>query len=100
MLTTLRFEYADVQKLPQALDVVKEEIAEVCQTLIKESKVFRAMISSFEFDHVEATRNCHFALPPSGEDFWKNRQEMFLAIDRGVMKSKLQYAKLIYRLKA
>jgi len=100
VLTTLRFEYADIQKLPHALGAVKEEIAEACPTLIKEGKPFQAMISSFEFDHVEVIVTTYYNLPPTGEEFWKNRQEMFLAIDRGVMKSKLQYAKPIYRVKA
>ena len=34
-----------------------------------------------------------FDLPPTGEDFWANREQMLLAIDRGVRKSGIQYAK-------
>ena len=96
VLTTLRFEYKDIQKLPVALIAIKEEIAKACPKLINDGrKPFRAMISSFERDCVEVTINCSFDLPPSGSDFWANRHEMFLAIDRGVTKSDIHYAKPI-----
>ena len=117
VITTLRFEYKDIQQIPKTLQLVKEEIAKACPTLIKEGKPFRGMISSFERDYVEATINCSFELPPTGEAFWANREQMvstynfwvllcslsplinfhctipqFLAIDRGVNKSGISYA--------
>jgi len=95
VLTTLRFEYGDISKIPDALEAAKEEIIKACPKLIREGKPFRAMISSFERDCVEATINCNFELPPTGEDFWANREQMFLAIDRGVKSSGIHYAKPI-----
>lgn len=92
VITTLRFEYEDIQKLPQALEAVKEEISMACPKLITKDKPFRAMISSFGHDFVEVTVNCAFGLPPSGEAFWANREQMFYAIDRGVRKSGILYA--------
>ena len=58
VLTTLCFEYRDIQKIPKALDAAKEEIVKTCPKLIQKEKPFRAMISSFERNHVEATINC------------------------------------------
>ena len=96
VLTKLRFEYEDVQTIPKALENVKEEISKACPKLIANGKPFRAMISSFEQHYVEATVNCSLELPPTGEDFWANREQMFLAIDRGVRRSGIRYAKPIY----
>lgn len=76
VLTTLRFEYDDVQRIPAALELAKQEIEAPCPKLIKKGKPFRAMISSFERDYVEATVNCSFELPPTGETFWANREQM------------------------
>jgi small-conductance mechanosensitive channel len=94
--TTLRFKYQDVQKLPDALDKVKAEIEKSCPTLITKGKPFRAKITSFERDHVEATVDCRFELPPFGDEFWGTRQNMFLAIDRAVTSCGLEYAKSGY----
>lgn len=99
VLTLLRFEYSDIQKIPKTLELIKQEIAESCPKLIKNGKKpFRAMLSSFERDYVEATINCSFEISPTGEEFWANREQMFLAIDRGVGKSEIQYARPIYHL--
>lgn len=93
MLTKLRFSYDDIQKIPDALEICKDEIKAACPKLITDdSKPFRAMISSFETLFVEVTFNTNFTLPPTGEKFWANRQELFLAIDRGVKKAGLSYA--------
>jgi len=93
IVTYLRFSYADIPQIPETLTAVKEEITKACPKLILKGKPFRAMISSFERGYVEATVNCSFDLPPTGEDFWANREQMLLAIDRGVRKSGIQYAK-------
>ncbi|KAL7544108.1 hypothetical protein ACHAXR_013586 [Thalassiosira sp. AJA248-18] len=98
ILTTVRFKYKDIQKIPKALEAAKEEISNACPNLIKKGKPFRAMISSFERDFVEATINCNFQTPPTGEEFWATREKMFLAIDRGINKSEIQYADPIYHL--
>lgn len=99
ILTTLRFEFKHVQCIPKTLEAIKEEIAKACPKLINDgTKPFRAMISSFEKDHVEACINCYFDLPPTGEDFWANREQMFLAIDRGVKKTEVEYYTPIYRI--
>lgn len=98
VITQIRFEYKDMQNIPKALEAAKKEIAKSCPELIKEGKPFRAMISSFERHYVEATVNCSFELPPTGEVFWANREQMFLAIDRGVRKSGIQYANPLHHL--
>jgi small-conductance mechanosensitive channel len=93
VLTKIHFSYDDIQKIPGALDICKDEIKKACPTLILTGKPFRAMISSFETHFVEVTFNINFSLPPTGEEFWANRQEMLLAIDRGVKKAGLSYAR-------
>jgi small-conductance mechanosensitive channel len=97
--TTLRFKYQDIQQLPDALEKIKAEIEKSCPTLITKGKPFRAKITSFERDHVEATVDCRFELPPFGDEFWGTRQDMFLAIDRAVTSCGLEYAKPGYFLK-
>ena len=72
--------------------MAKEEIVKACPKLMTKGKVFRAMIDSFERDHVAAVVTCNFKLPPTGEDFSANKEQMLLAIDRGVRKSGLQYS--------
>ena len=91
VLTKLRFKYDDIQSIPAAMEICKEEIKQSCPELILEGKPFRAMISSFETHYVEVTFNTNFTLPPTGEKFWANRQVLFLAIDRGVKKAGLRY---------
>lgn len=86
----------DIQKLPEALAFIKEEIVQSCPTIITKGKPFRAKISSFERDHVQATVDCRFELPPVGDTFWENREEMFLAIDRAVRKAGLNYARPVF----
>ncbi|KAL7500393.1 hypothetical protein ACHAWT_008147 [Skeletonema menzelii] len=93
VLTKLRFSYDDIQSIPGALEICKEEIKKSCPALTVEGKPFRAMISSFETNFVEVTFNTNFTLPPTGEKFWANRQALFLAIDRGVKKAGLSYYK-------
>ena len=93
VLTKLRFSYVNIQSIPGALEICKDEIKVACPELITDgSKPFRAMISSFETGFVEVTFNTNFFLPPTGEKFWANRQELLLSIDRGVKKAGLSYA--------
>jgi hypothetical protein len=99
VLATLRFKYEDIQQLPDTLAKIKEEIVKSCPKLITKGKPFRANMTSFERDHVEVTVDCRFEMPPFGDEFWDNRQEMLLAIDRGVRSCGLQYAKPGYFLK-
>jgi len=91
VLTKIRFSYDDIQKIPDAMEICKDEIKKACPKLILEGKPFRAMISSFETHFVEVTFNTNFSISPTGEAFWANRQELFLAIDRGVKKAGLSY---------
>ena len=97
-LSVYDFISSDIQKLPDALLTIKEEIIESCPKLITKGKPFRAKVSSFERDHVEVIVDCRFELPPVGDEFWNNREIMLLAIDRGVKKCGLQYAKPIHPL--
>ena len=91
VVTALQFEYKDVQKIPDALALVKEEIgAASCPKLIVRKKTFRAMISGFERNQVEATVSCSFKVTPMGEEFCQQREQMYLAIDRGVSKSEIR----------
>jgi hypothetical protein len=81
----------DIQKLPEALPIIKEEIANSCPKLITKGKPFRAKITSFERDHVQVSVDCRFDMRPVGDAFWQEREEMYLAIDRGVRRSGLDH---------
>jgi hypothetical protein len=63
------------------LEAIKEEIKEECPHLITDGKrPFRAVWSSFVDDRLELLVECHFSLPPSGNEYWTNRQNMLMAI--------------------
>lgn len=89
----LRFEYSDLDILPDLLNDIKEEITASCPKLILDgSKPFQALLSAYETDHVEAYVNCHFVIPPGTDEFVNNRQQVLLAIARALKKNGVKIA--------
>lgn len=84
----LRFHYSDSKNIPKVLSDIKEEIRSSCPKLITDgSKPFHALLSSYQPDHVQAELNCHFNIQPGSREFATNREQVLLAIARGVEKS-------------
>lgn len=96
----LRFGYSDLPKLPKLLDDIKSEIRISCPKLITDgSKPFQVILTAYEADHIQATVNCHFNIPPATGEFAENRQEVLLAISRALEKNGVGFAlpSIVYR---
>jgi len=90
---TLRFKYSDMDKLPSALEEIKEEIRLSCPKLISDgSKGFMALLVQYNDDHVEGMVMAHFDIPPVTAEFANNRNEFVLAIARALKKHNVDLA--------
>ncbi|KAL7482512.1 hypothetical protein ACHAW6_009090 [Cyclotella cf. meneghiniana] len=85
---TLRISYDDAAKIPKLLDNIKEEIRLSCPKLITDgTRAFRAHWQNFEDDHLQVVVDCHFAIKPTGDEYYDNRQAVLEAIYRAVKKT-------------
>lgn len=90
---TIRFQYSDLDKLPNVLNDIKSEIKTSCPSVILDgSKPFQALLSAYKEDHVEAIVNVHFNIPPATNEFANNRQQVLLAVARALRKNDVQVA--------
>lgn len=90
---SLRFQYADLDKLPDVLEDIKSEIRFSCPKLIADgSKPFQALIKSYETDHIEGFINFHFNIPVNSGAYAENRQVVLLAIARALKKNDVSFA--------
>lgn len=89
---SLRFKYADLNKIPTILQQVKEGVKESCPKLVTQGTTYRAVITSFEADHVQALVNFHFDIPAETEAFNRNRQEVLLVIARVMQENDVEFA--------
>jgi small-conductance mechanosensitive channel len=89
----LKFQYKDVDNLEQLCEDIKSEIRASCRALIKDgTRPFRAFWTGFQDDHLEVTVDAHFNIQPVGDEYWRNRQQVLLAINRAVKKNKCAFA--------
>jgi hypothetical protein len=90
---TLRFSYEDLAKISDIVAAIKMEIKKTCPALITDgSRPFRVHFKDFQPDHLEVGVDCHFDLPPMGNVFWENRQEVLLAISKATQCLGVQFA--------
>jgi len=95
VLQHLRFDYDDMDKLPALAETIRRELPKVCPNLIMDgSRPFRVLVSDMCDTHVEFMVNAHFALPPIGDLYWTNRQQVILTIHRCVQEHGLKIAVL------
>ncbi len=108
----LRVSYEDAAKIPKFLESIKEEIRNSCPKLITDGsrwvrayirlnqtptctnsvisilhRPFRAHWRNYEDDHLEIVVDAHFTIPPTGNEYWDNRQSMLEAISHAAKKS-------------
>lgn len=90
----LRFQYADINKVPAILNDMLEEIRSTCSpSLITDgSKPFQAVLTKYEPDHIEAEVTCHFSVPPGSADFVTLRQSVLLAIAEAMQINNAEFA--------
>jgi len=87
----LRFQYKDLDQLPDVLSDIKEEIRLSCPKLIPE-KSFYAVLVSYEADHIRTLILAHFSIKPVTREFVYNRQEFLLAIARATKRHNVSFA--------
>jgi len=89
----LRFKYSDLSKVPDVLDTIKQEIKANCWDLIVDgSKPFRAVLTQYEPDHVQAEITCNFNLKPGSAGFIEARQQVLLAIANAIAMHNVEFA--------
>ena len=92
---TLRFHYDDAGKVPEVLEDIREEIQKSCPRLItNNSRPFRVFWTNINEDHLEVMVDTHHNIAPLGDAYWKNRQEVLMAIHRAVKKNNLKLAEM------
>lgn len=85
----VRFRYSDLEKIPDVLCEIKEEIRLSCPKL--SSKVL-AVLRSYEKDHIEAIVRAHFDIKPATIEGLENRHDFLLAIGRAMKKKQVNFA--------
>lgn len=88
----MRFQYKDLDQVPKVLQDIKEELKTSCPKIVTEGAVYRAVITSYEPDHVQATVNVHFDIPAETEAASRNRQEALLTMARVMDKHGVAFA--------
>ena len=88
----LRFQYKDLEKVPKVLIEIKDELRTSCPKIVTEGAIYRAVITSYEPDHVQATVNVHFDIPAETEASNRNRQEALLTMARVMDKHGMEFA--------
>jgi small-conductance mechanosensitive channel len=90
---TLRFHYKDVDKMPNILEDIREEIKFSCPRLITDnSRPFRVFWTNFNEDHLEVVVDTHHNIAPIGDAYWINRQNVLMAIAKALRKHDVEFA--------
>ena len=90
---TLRFRYQDLDKIPDLVNDIREEIAASCPKVITDgSRTFRVKWVDFCDDHVEVLVDCRLRNPPSGDNYYEARQGVLEAIARATKKKRVEFA--------
>jgi ABC-type thiamine transport system ATPase subunit len=94
----LRLRYEDANRVPACCAAILQEIQEACPAVITDgTRPFRAVLRSFEKDHLVVMVDVHFAgIKPIGTAYWNNRQEVLLAVHRAVTKSECQFVTTLW----
>ena len=91
----LRFKYSDLSKIPAVLEAIKKEIQTQvsAEELITDgSRPFRAVLTQYEPDHVQAEITCNFNLKPGSSGYIEARQQVLMAIAQAVAQSNVEFA--------
>jgi len=90
---TLHFQYADIDRIPQLLEDIKQEISNACgPELIEDgSRPFLATWSGYQGSHLEVLVDAHFSLPPLSNSFYAKREQMLKAINEAVKKNGMDF---------
>jgi small-conductance mechanosensitive channel len=91
----LRFHYEDADEIPGLLDSIKSEIKKRCPRLVRDgSRPFRVYWTGYGEDYLEVVVDTHHNIPPTGDQYYINRQNVLLAINRAVKDHGIEFAQL------
>mmetsp|Transcript_58395 Transcript_58395/g.173994 ORF Transcript_58395/g.173994 Transcript_58395/m.173994 type:complete len:516 (-) Transcript_58395:474-2021(-) len=89
----LRFNYADIEKIPNVIEDIKGEIIESCPKLVRDgSRPFRVIWRGYADDHLEVVVNAHFNITPRTNEYYETVQMVMVAIARAAKKNGVQFA--------
>ena len=92
VVQSLRFSYADVEKLPKLCNDIKKEIKLNCPQLIVDgTRPFRVYWRGYESGHLEVKVDTHFNIRPIGDAYYENRERVLQAIYRSVKKNDINF---------
>ena len=69
------------------LDETDSNLFELSDNYCPIHRPFRAHWRNYEDDHLEIVVDAHFTIPPTGNEYWDNRQSMLEAISHAAKKS-------------
>ena len=93
---TLRFDYADADKIPELIHEIKQEIMKTCKKLVVDgSRPFRVHFTNYMEDHLEVTVVTHHNISPVSGEYHDNRQDLLLAINRAVKRCGMRFAQMV-----
>lgn len=89
----LRFRYADLDRIHVVLKAIRDQIQSSCPKLITDgSYPFRAVLSSYESDHIQATVDCHFRIAHASAESVENKEQVLLAIAKAMREEEVAFA--------
>lgn len=92
---TLHFEYDDLDKLPDLMEAIKEEIAVSCPFAISDgSKPLRAYFHNYSDQCLDVIVDVRMCVTPSTSAYHQYRQEVLMAIGRAVKLKQMSFAVL------
>lgn len=90
---TLWFRYNDINKLPNVLESIKNEIILSCPKLINDgSRKFNALWIDYQHDHLTVLVDASFNIEPTSNEYSINKQVMLQAIAKAVQKHNVEFA--------
>lgn len=75
------------------MEDIKDEIRKACPDIVDDgSRPFRAYWTGYGSLGLEATIEAHFRIKLLSDQFWQNRQNMLVAINKAVKRNGMEFA--------
>jgi small-conductance mechanosensitive channel len=88
----VHFEYGDLENLPALLLEIKKEISRSCPAVVIDgSKPFRAYFHEYADDHLKVVVDVRMNVTPDSDTYYRNREQVLLAIGRAVKQMKMKF---------
>jgi len=90
----LRFQYKDLDRIPDILEEIKNELKRACDPIPKPYDIF---MNDFKEDHVEVVLDLHFNVKASGNAYFENSEKVFDAVWRVLQRNDVELAVPVYQ---